>query len=93
MTYTDEEGNIVTEQDEDYYYVGNSQVTIPTASEKDISQIRAYIEEACQRSVLDQHIASIIREETGAYLKGQKSAEQTAEIIQRRVNIYVKEIM
>ena len=93
MTYTDEEGNIVTEQDEDYYNVGNSQVKIPTASEKDISQIRAFIEEAGQRSVLDQHIASIIREETGAYLKGQKSAEQTAEIIQRRVNIYVKEIM
>ena len=93
MTYTDEKGNTVTEEVEDYFYVGDSQVTIPTASEKDISLIRSYIEEAGQRSVVDQHISSIIREETASFLKGTKSAETAADIIQRRVSIYVKEIM
>ena len=62
-------------------------------TDDDISQVLQYIEEADKRTCVDAHISSIIKEEAGAYLNGAKSAEQTADIIQRRVKIYIKEMM
>lgn len=42
--------------------------------------------------MLDQNIATIINEETAAFFAGQKSAEETAGIIQNRVSVYIGEI-
>lgn len=42
--------------------------------------------------MLDQNIANIINEESGAFFAGQKSAEETARIIQNRVSVYIGEI-
>ncbi len=92
-TYTDEKGNTVTEQVENSFEINGSRIVIPLPSDDDISQVLQYIEEADKRTCVDAHISSIIKEEAGAYLNGAKSAEQTADIIQRRVKIYIKEMM
>ena len=75
------------------FEINGSRIVIPLPSDDDISQVLQYIEEADKRTCVDAHISSIIKEEAGAYLNGAKSAEQTADIIQRRVKIYIKEMM
>ena len=42
-------------------------------------------------TVLDQELLSIITEESQAFFAGQKTAEKTAEIIQRRASLYMAE--
>ena len=39
----------------------------------------------------DESIMEIIRDEAAAFFAGQKSAKETAAVIQSRVNIYVNE--
>ena len=41
--------------------------------------------------IVNEELINIITEETGAFFKGQKSAKETADIIQNRVQIYMKE--
>lgn len=93
FTYLDENGHEVTEQSEVSLTIAGKKIVIPLPDEDDIAQIRKYIESADTRSITDVRISSIIKEEVGAYFEGQKTAEQTADIIQRRVSIYLKEIM
>jgi len=40
----------------------------------------------------DPVVRSIIKEEIGAYLAGQKTPDQVADIIENRVGIYLKEL-
>ena len=39
----------------------------------------------------DKNIYSIVKEESGAYFNGDKSVMDAAQIIQRRVNLYLSE--
>jgi len=92
MTYTDEKGQEVQEMVRQYYTINGAEITLPMPEQKDIDEIMHYLETADQKSSVDGHIASIINEEVGAFFSGQKSAETTADIIQRRVSIYIKEM-
>lgn len=48
----------------------------------------------CDRTFMgDTQIEGIVMEEAAAFFSGQKSVEETAEIIQNRVKIYVNENM
>jgi hypothetical protein len=49
------------------------------------------IENASQKRVWDSEIEHIVQEETAAFFTGDKSAEETAKIIQNRVSIYLSE--
>ena len=40
---------------------------------------------------VDSKISGIIDEEAGAFFAGQKNAEETADIIQSRVKVYISE--
>ena len=40
---------------------------------------------------VNEELVNIITEETAPFFKGQKTAGETAEIIQNRISIYVKE--
>lgn len=92
-TYTDEKGKKVTEKIEDYYIISGTKIILPLPDDEDIKQILEFLEKANKRSCVDTHISEIVSEETGAYLENQKSVEEVTDIIQRRVNIYIKEMM
>jgi hypothetical protein len=49
------------------------------------------IENASQKRIWDSQIESIVQEEVTAFFTGDKSAEETAKIIQNRVSIYLAE--
>lgn len=92
VTYTDADGKEVQELLQNTFYVGEVRIDIPLPVQEDIDQIMEWIETADNKSSVDGHITAIIDEETGAFFAGQKSAEQVADIIQRRVSIYIKEM-
>lgn len=62
---------------------------IPTQEEVDT--VLALMETAKPASNGSEDILKIINEETGAFFSGQKSADETAKIIQSRIQLYVSE--
>ena len=61
------------------------------ATQEEIDGIRHLIESARPLSWESEEIYAIIGEESASYFAGQKSADETAKIIQSRVQIYVSE--
>lgn len=54
-------------------------------------QIDGYIESAAGIRMMDAPVEIIVREEIQAYFAGQKTIEQTMELIQNRVDTFVNE--
>lgn len=88
---TDESGK------KEYYaneaLVGNETVTIPNLSQEDRDFIKDTIYNAKVNgmAIWDSEVNDIVDEEISAYFAGEKTAKQTAEIIQNRVSIMVSE--
>lgn len=61
------------------------------ATEEEIQQIRRLVDTAKTDSVSDDTVTAIIEEEAAAYFHGQRTARETARIIQSRVQLYVGE--
>jgi ABC-type glycerol-3-phosphate transport system substrate-binding protein len=89
--YTDENGEKHYEPSE--YTVGDQTITIPNLSAEDREYLKDLIYNAnvSGMSVWDSDIEDIVNEEINAYFAGEKTAKQTAEIIQNRVSIMVSE--
>ena len=67
-------------------------LALDLATQEEIDAVRTIIESAEKASTsVNEELINIITEETGAFFKGQKSAKETADIIQNRVQIYMKE--
>ncbi|MFI3214044.1 MAG: hypothetical protein R3Y24_11985 [Eubacteriales bacterium] len=64
---------------------------IYAATEKDVEQVMALIDQASTTGNYNQELMMIIAEETEGFFTGQKSAEEVSDIIQSRVSIYVNE--
>lgn len=60
-------------------------------SEKEVALVRTLIDQARPYVYCGKEVYAIIEEEAAAYFAGQKSAEETADAIQRRVSIYIAE--
>lgn len=88
-TYTDEAGNVI-EQDETYYLNG-VEIPISPMTQEEADRFKKELYSFTQVYHYDENLMQIIKEEAGAYFSGQKSAKDVAEIIQRRVQIYVNE--
>ena len=69
------------------------EVEITDATDEEIEEFLAIFEKADEVSVQDTAIMSIIEEEVKPYFEGQKSVEEVADIIQSRIDIYLKENM
>ncbi|MBR6069028.1 MAG: extracellular solute-binding protein [Ruminococcus sp.] len=89
--WTDENG-------EKQYYdnettIGDKTIKIPNLSDADVEFIRDIICNAKTHGmqVWDEDVNNIVNEEIQAYFSGEKTAKQTAEIIQNRVSILVSE--
>lgn len=71
---------------------GEFEVEIQPATQEDVDQVKdlVYNTTAVSGAVSDD-ITNIINEEAAAYFSGQKSAEDVAEIIQSRMQVYLSE--
>lgn len=69
----------------------NFSVRIYAAKDYEVETIRKLIENTDTMYQYDEKIMEIITEEADAYFEGQKSAKETADIIQNRIQVYVNE--
>ncbi len=89
-TYTDENGKEV--EYDDTWYVGDTEIIINPMTDEGINKVLDYLNTVDQIGSSNDSIKNIIDEEAAAFFSGQKSAEEVADIIQSRVQIYVNEI-
>ncbi len=89
-SYVDENGKTV-EYDETYYVNEGMEIVIDPLTEEELTRIRALVESLDHCSYRDTSVSAIIEEETAAYYAGEKTAEEAADIIQSRVQIYINE--
>lgn len=89
--YEDENGNQVEQQKTSWGY-DDFNMDIYAATQEEVDEVRKLIESAHRISGnVDQQLTNIITEESAAFFKGQKSAADTAAVIQNRIQIYVNE--
>ena len=93
----DEAMNPPKEGEDGYYYgqttywIGDQQIDIGSIDQAGVDYVNKYIESIQKFYRPDEKIQSIISEETDAFFKGVKSAEDCAKLIQNRVQTYVSE--
>lgn len=88
--YLDENGKKV--EYEDTHYIGGKEIKINPLTQEERDLLEAYIINAKPAVFYyNDEVTNIITEETEAYFAGDKTAEQTAEIIQNRVSILISE--
>ena len=68
-------------------------IEVFTATQADVEAVKKLVEEADNRYEYNTEILNIITEEAEGYFVGQKALEQTTEIIQNRVQLYLQEQM
>lgn len=89
--YEDENGNQVEQMKTSWGY-DDFNMDIYAATQEEVDAVKEIIASAERTSgSVNEELTNIITEETGAFFKGQKSAKDTADIIQNRIQIYVKE--
>lgn len=89
--YIDENGK--KQEYEDSYYIAGESITIPPLSQAERDELEKYILSAKPyvTDYYDSGIYDIVSEEAEAYFNGERSAQETADIIQNRVSILVSE--
>lgn len=68
-------------------------VNITNATDEEVAEFLAIFEKADEVNSQDTAITAIIEEEVAPYFQGQKSVDEVADIIQSRIDIYLKENM
>lgn len=89
-TYEDYETKEEVEYDQTIY-INGEEVVIPPLSQEQLDQVIAYIESVNMSYYYSEDVLNIINEEMGAFYSGQKTARDTAAIIQSRIQLYVDE--
>lgn len=74
-----------------YYSDGNHQVKVYAITEAQAEMLRKTIADTTKLLNFDESITDIITEGAQAFFEGQKSAEECANLIQSKANIYVNE--
>ncbi|MBR5513148.1 MAG: extracellular solute-binding protein [Ruminococcus sp.] len=88
--YTDSDGK--KQEYDDTWYIGGEEIKINPLTQAERDFVADYISNAKPTPYYyNQDIYDIISEESEAYFAGDKTAEQTAEIIQNRVSILISE--
>ena len=91
--YTDQDGKKQTYKDTEY--MSNEEVEVPNFTKEERDFIANYIENADVISNISYYggdeVSSVVYEETQAFFAGERSAEETAKLIQNRVSIMVSE--
>lgn len=87
--YTDESGEKV--EYDNYFDINGESVILDPLSQEQVDQVVEVILSANKLQYYNEDIQNIITEETAAFFEGQKSANDVAQIIQSRVQIFVDE--
>lgn len=88
-TYTDENGNEVEQPNE--YYLGTESIELKPLTDEEVENVKNILKSASETFYYNSDVQNIISEETGAYFEGQKDVEEVTDVIQNRVNTYIKE--
>lgn len=90
--YTEDENGEKIECPKTTWGYDDFDMEIYAATSDEVDAIRALLETADRATGnVDDQLVNIITEETEPFFKGQKSAEDTAAVIQNRIQIYVNE--
>lgn len=89
--YTDEFGQEISPVSSSYGYGNDWEVEIGPSSQEEVDLYLDLIKNTKKVGGYDYKIMDILSEETEAYFKGDKSLEDTVDIIQNRVTTYVNE--
>ncbi|MDR0974128.1 MAG: extracellular solute-binding protein [Ruminococcus sp.] len=73
------------------YYINNQEVKMPNNTPEDNAKIMAMINNISSIQRSENELKAIIEDDVTSFFSGQKSAEETAEIIQNRASTYVAE--
>ncbi len=90
QTYTDEKGKEVPY--DETYTVNGKEEKLGVVSDEECEKVMTYLKSLNQVMRYDMKVYEIMEEESGAYFAGQKSADETAKLIQNRVQTYLNEI-
>ncbi|MEG0941213.1 MAG: extracellular solute-binding protein [Oscillospiraceae bacterium] len=88
---TDENGNKVPVSHGGMSMGDGMTVDFFAITQEEADQIRALIDSVEKTGIYDESIMGIIKEEATLFFKGEKTVEQTAEMVQSRMSIYVNE--
>lgn len=88
-SYTDENGNIV--EYEETFWINDEEIPLPPMTQEQLDQITDFVMSVDRAYYYNEDVLNIINEEMGAFYSGQKSAQDTANIIQSRAQIFVDE--
>lgn len=91
-TYYDNDDGEKVEQPKTTWGWDDFEMEIYASTQEEVDAVKAIIASA-ERTAgsVNEELTNIITEETAPYFKGQKNAQETADIIQSRIQIYVKE--
>lgn len=87
--WIDDNGNKV--EYDDIYWIDNQEIIINPLTAERAEEIKEYVLSVDEIYYYDSSIIDIIIEEASPFFAGQKTAEQAADIIQSRIQIYVNE--
>lgn len=88
-SFENENGEI--EEYDDVYMIGGIELVVTPMTKQEADELMEYLYSVDQIFSYNEELVSIVQEEAEAFFAGQKTAENTAEIIQSRVEIYVNE--
>jgi hypothetical protein len=71
--------------------MNGEEIVLDPLTEEQMNKVVAFVESVDTPYYSDDDVLNIINEELGSFYTGQKSAKDTAAIIQNRVQLYVEE--
>ncbi|MBR1865838.1 MAG: extracellular solute-binding protein [Lachnospiraceae bacterium] len=89
--YTDEFGRIITPQSGSMGYENGTEIEITPITQKQVDKYCSLLNHTRKSGGSDSTMMRIIMEEVKPYFEGEKSLEQTTEIMQKRIRTYVNE--
>ncbi len=89
--YTDGDGNKVPVSHGGMSMGDGPMIEFYAITKEEAEQIKALINSVENTAVYDESVLNIINEEAAFFFAGEKTVDQTAEVIQSRMNIYINE--
>lgn len=87
--HIDEQGN--KHEYDDYIYVNGVEMALEPMKPEETAELIDYLYKLDSLCIYNETIYNIVMEEAAGFLEGQKTAEEVADVIQSRVEIYVSE--
>ncbi|MBQ5311521.1 MAG: hypothetical protein ILP19_05720 [Oscillospiraceae bacterium] len=78
-------------EDENFYYSGSEKVKLPPMSQQELDLFDNMFKTPTKRDYVNEELSTIIKDELSSYYAGNKSVDETVQLIQSRANIYMSE--